>query len=214
MTASPARPLAEAADDDLMTMIRDGAADLALPVLERRYGREIRRVVQSILHDPSLAADATDEVVEKIWLKRHRYHDGTNFRAWLLGVARNHALTVLRGRRRAARVGTPMSFGGDDVNVEPIEQRAAVVDDGVEAEELGEALAVAVADLPDRYRKVFEMCVREQRPYSEVSRELDLPKGTVAIRIRRARQRLFGALAHRLERSHVRALANQYATCA
>jgi RNA polymerase sigma-70 factor (ECF subfamily) len=215
MTASPACPaLADRADDDLMQMIRDGAADLALPVLERRYGREIRRVVQAILRDPSLAADAADEVIEKIWLKRQRYSHGTNFRAWLLGVARNHALTVLRGRRRAARVGTPMSFGGEEFGGDPIEQRAAVVDDGAEADELGDALNVAVADLPDRYRTVFEMCVREQRPYSEVSKELDLPKGTVAIRIRRARQRLFGALAHRLERSHVRVLANQYATCA
>jgi len=211
MTAVLARPpLTEQADDDLMEMIHDGAADVALPVLERRYGREVRRLVHSIVREPGLAADVAAEAFEKIWLERTHYQAGTNFRAWLLGVARNHALTALRTLRRAARVGAAAWGGGG----EAVDVLTRCRDDSAVEGELTQALTTAIADLPEHYRTVFEMCVQQQRPYSEVSRVLHLPKGTVAIRIRRARQRLFGALAHRLERDHVLALASHYATCA
>ncbi|MEZ5966964.1 MAG: RNA polymerase sigma factor [Planctomycetota bacterium] len=215
MNALLARPsLADQADDDLMQMIHAGAADLALPVLERRYGREVRRLVHSIVREPSLASDVAAEAFEKIWLERTHYEPGTNFRAWLLGVTRNHALTALRSLRRAVRVGAAAWGSVEDGGVDVLAQRANTNDDGVVEGELSQALKAAVAELPDRYRTVFQMCVQQQRPYSEVSRTLHLPKGTVAIRIRRARQRLFGALAHRLERDHVQALASHYATCA
>lgn len=214
MTAAVAlRTPTESTDDDLMLSIREGSANDALQVLEKRYGREVRRVVHSIVREPSLAADLAAEAIEKIWLERWHYEPGTNFRAWLLGVTRNHALTALRSLRRAVRVGAAAWGNGQDGG-ELVERRGQHDADGAEEGELSNAVHAAVADLPDRYRTVFEMCVQQQRPYNEVSRALHLPKGTVAIRIRRARQRLFGALAHRLDRVHVEALASHYSTCA
>jgi RNA polymerase sigma-70 factor (ECF subfamily) len=214
MNASHARTsLADAADDDLMAMMRAGEADQAFAVLERRHGREVRRLVQGIVRDPSLAADVATEALEKIWLERMRYQPGTNFRAWLTGVARNHALTALRALRRAVRVGGA-AWGSSEDLVAQAAQAAPEPNPGAEEAELTTALNHAVADLPEHYRTVFELCVQQHEPYAKVSRTLHLPKGTIAIRIRRARQRLLGSLAHRLERGHVRALANHYASCA
>ena len=204
--------LLDSADDDLMAMIREGQADLALPVLERRHGRELRRVVQGIVREPSLAADVATEAIEKIWLERARYQPGTNFRAWLIGVTRNHALTALRRLRRAARVGGT-AWGAED-SADLLARTPCLTTEGAEASELSHVLSAAVADLPERYRTVFHLCVQQQRPYSEVSRALRLPKGTIAIRIRRARQRLLGTLAPHLDRGHVQALTSRYATCA
>ena len=62
------------------------------------------------------------------------------------------------------------------------------------------AFRVAVADLPTHYRTVFELCVQEGVPYQEAGRRLGMPTGTVAIRIMRARKRLFGALQNHLGR--------------
>jgi RNA polymerase sigma factor (sigma-70 family) len=58
----------------------------------------------------------------------------------------------------------------------------------------------AVADLPEHYRTVFELCVRQGKPYQEAGAQLGLPTGTVAIRIMRARKRLFTALQQHLGR--------------
>ncbi len=215
MNAAPcALPtLDDRADDDLMAMICAGDAEHALAVLDARYGRELRRVAQSILRDPGLAADIAHEAIEKVWLKRDRYQPGTNFRAWLLGVTRNHALTALRGMRRAARVGACAS-SVHDTDDDPLDHIACTHDTAVDAAELDAVLAAAVSALPGLYGPVFRMCVQEQRPYTEASRELGLPKGTVAIRIRRARQQVFGAIASHLDPAHVRSLARHYAPCA
>lgn len=215
MNASHARTcLNDCADDHLMALIRIGNANQALEVLERRYGRDVRRLVQGIVREPSMAADVATEALEKIWLERTRYQSGTNFRAWLIGVARNHALTALRTLRRASRVGGA-AWGSAEGSVDLLAQTSGTVDgDSAEETELTTALRAAVAELPERYRTVFQLCVQQQKPYSEVSRALSLPKGTIAIRIRRARQRLLGTLAHRLDRGNVQALAARYATCA
>jgi DNA-directed RNA polymerase specialized sigma24 family protein len=57
-----------------------------------------------------------------------------------------------------------------------------------------------VAELPEHYQTVFDLCVRQGRPYQEAGKVLGLPTGTVAIRIMRARKRLFGALGKHLDR--------------
>jgi RNA polymerase sigma-70 factor (ECF subfamily) len=206
--------LASRTDDELMAMIRDGDADASLCASERRHGREMRRVAQSILRDPGLASDVANEAIEKVWLKRDRYQVGTNFRAWLLGVTRNHALTILRGMRRATRIGASVSGNHESDDGDALEQVAHTHDTAVDARELEAALAAAVAELSPRYGPVFRICVQEQRPYTEASRQLSLPKGTVAIRIRRARQQVFGAMAPHLEPAQVHALARHYAPCA
>ena len=70
----------------------------------------------------------------------------------------------------------------------------------LEEREFMQAFADAVNELPERYRTVFNLCVREGRPYQEAAEALDLPTGTVAIRIMRARKRLFQALSRHLGR--------------
>ena len=47
---------------------------------------------------------------------------------------------------------------------------------------------------------MFELCIRQGKPYQEAGAQLGLPTGTVAIRIMRARKRLFGSLERHLDR--------------
>jgi RNA polymerase sigma factor (sigma-70 family) len=70
----------------------------------------------------------------------------------------------------------------------------------MEEEEFMTAFQEAVEGLPEHYRTVFELCVRQGKPYQDAGKELGLPTGTVAIRIMRARKRLFTALQHHLGR--------------
>ena len=62
------------------------------------------------------------------------------------------------------------------------------------------ALASAIEQLPAHYQSVFDLCVRQGKPYQEAGALLGIPTGTVAIRIMRARKRLFGALSRHLDR--------------
>lgn len=191
-----------------MAILDSGRAEAALRELWRRHQPMVRQVVRRVVRDPAVAADTVDEVLEKLYLKREHYQLGTNLKAWLLGVARNHALTVLRQQRRRLDRGIGLDPGGADRVAQlpgtgELGQQAAL---GVE---LHQALSSAMNDLAPRYRDVFDLCVCQQVPYREVSERLALPKGTIAIRVRRARQQLFGALARHLDPARVRELTYQ-----
>jgi len=191
---------AEFTDEDLVQQLQAGATELAMTELERRYGRRIHHFVQGMVRDPHLASDVTQEVFERLLLKHSLYRPGTNFRAWLFEVARNQALTMLRSRKRLPRTASALQSPSNDegdffdtVAAEPENE------DLIEAEFM-DAFQRAVDELPDHYRSVFELCVRKGHAYKEAGELLDLPTGTVAIRIMRARKKLFTALQHHLGR--------------
>lgn len=185
-------------DEELVADLQQGRADAAVTQLEQRYGKRIYHFVHGMVRDPHLAQDVTQEVFEKVLLKHDLYRPGTNFRAWLFEVARNQALTALRARQRLPRpVSSVQTAFGPDL-LESLPARAQ--GQALEEEEFMSAFQQAVAELPEHYRTVFDLCVRQGRPYQDAGRELNLPTGTVAIRIMRARKRLFTALQHHLGR--------------
>lgn len=195
---------ADLADDVLVTMIAEGDAGRAITELQRRYERKIYHFVVGLLRDIHLAADVTAEVFEKVFLKTSLYQPGTNFRAWLFEVARNQALTALRLQRRTPR---PASSLAPTLALEDEDEDwlANIADESTrrraaEEREFMTAFHAAVGELPDNYRRVFELCVQRGKSYDEAARRLKIPVGTVAIRIMRARQRLFRALSRHVDR--------------
>lgn len=194
------RALDSIADEDLVEMLRLGQADDAMRGIQDRYGRRLFHFVQGMVREGHLAQDIVQEVLEKVLLKHTLYQQGTNFRAWLFEIARNQALSALRAQRRLPR---PVSNLGpeDDLDGDLLDLvEAGPADRSLEEAEFMAAFARAVAELPEHYRTVFDMCVQKGRPYQEAAIALGMPTGTVAIRIMRARKRLFGSLERHLDR--------------
>lgn len=194
----------ELTDDALVSLISNGEAERGLLELQRRYERKVFHFVLGLLRDTHLAGDVTAEVFEKVFLKTALYQPGTNFRAWLFEVARNQALSALRLQRRTPKPVSSLSqpLPGPD---EDQDWLSSLADDpshnrNAEEREFMAAFQVAVAELPDNYRRVFELCVQQGMSYDEAARKVKIPVGTVAIRIMRARQRLFRALSRHVDR--------------
>ena len=191
----------DATDDELMAMVENGEAEEGLRRIQARYGRRILHFVRGLLRDVHLAQDVTQEVFEKVFLKSHLYQPGTHFRAWLFEVARNQALSALRARRRSPRPVSSLGSGLEDEDQDILETLAEDRENrDLEEQEFMAAFQRAVDALPERYQTVFNLCVREGRPYQEAADRLGLPTGTVAIRIMRARKRLFQELSRHLGR--------------
>ncbi len=194
----PATLSIDPTDESIVQLLQAGHTEQALTELEQRHGRRIYLFVNGMVRDPHLAQDVAQEVFEKVLLKHDLYRPGTNFRAWLFEVARNQALTALRNRQRLPRpVSSVQTTDGHDL-LDALPARP--ISQSLEEEEFMAAFQTAVNDLPEHYRTVFDLCVRQGKPYQEAGRELGLPTGTVAIRIMRARKRLFTALQHHLGR--------------
>nr|WP_224705293.1 sigma-70 family RNA polymerase sigma factor [Devosia sp. CJK-A8-3] len=94
MTQTPSQDIAELIS---RCALRDRAA---FRLLYERTSAKLFGVTLRILRDRSEAEEAVQEVYVKIWQRADRYVAGTTSPiSWLVAVARNHSLDVLRARR-------------------------------------------------------------------------------------------------------------------
>lgn len=90
-------PSQDIADLIARCALRDRAAFRAL---YERTSAKLFGVTLRILRDRSEAEEAIQEVYVKIWQRADRYvAGGTSPISWLVAVARNHSLDILRARR-------------------------------------------------------------------------------------------------------------------
>ena len=187
-------------DDQLVEWINRGDVEAGIAALQARYQVKIYRFVLGLVQDTHLAQDVAQETFIKVFLKSHLYRVGTNFRAWLFEIARNQALSALRSRRRSPRPVSSVTLP-DDTDGDLLDQLIGPgMSRKLEEQEFMALFSKAVRELPDKYMEIFTRCVIQGRSYQDVAEELDLPTGTVAIRIMRARKRLFQALSPHLDR--------------
>ena len=131
------------------------------------------------------AQDLTQEAFVRVYKALPRFNLEAPFRPWLYKIATNLAINQLKGRKPAV------------VLEEYVPSRS--MDDSperqVETHEVQRIIAAAIAELPDTYRPVVLMRHIEELSYDEIGKALDLPVGTVKVRLHRARAALQGKLA-------------------
>ena len=154
--------------------------DRALAELVADHGDSVYRLARSIVHDPSLADDVVQETMVKAWRSLPDF-DGPVPRPWLLKVARNTAISLLRTRREQVRESSdlgevPATGGGPDTTAV---DRAAL-----------DQLWRAMAQLDETSRSMVVMRELSGLSYEEIAEVLELPLATVKTRLFRARRAL------------------------
>lgn len=195
MTPSP--ELDRAGDDDLVAATARGDAS-AFAALFRRHRAAVYRFALHLAGSPAAADDISQEVFLAVMRDASRY-DGARatVRAWLFGIARNHA------RRRADRdrlllpLLMPVDQGGGETRVAVA--RAAVVETDPVTEmtrsERVEAVRRAVLSLPFKYREAIVLCDLQELSYAEAAAAMGCAVGTVRSRLHRGHALLAQKLA-------------------
>jgi RNA polymerase sigma factor (sigma-70 family) len=169
--------------DELEAAFVDGEDD-ALRRVYDTYGALVHTLCRRAL-GADAASDATQEVFVAAWQRRHQFDPKRGSLAgWLVGIARNKAIDVLRSRSRRPQLGAVGDVSAGDAG--PVDLEASTVDDL--ADRL--LLADALAQLPPRTRSVVELAFFEDLTHPEIAARANLPIGTVKSDIRRGLQRL------------------------
>jgi RNA polymerase sigma-70 factor (ECF subfamily) len=154
------------------------------------YGLSVR-----LLRDPEEARDAAQEAFARAYAALATYDPAQPFAPWILRIARNHCLDVLRRRLpEAQRVELDAEGEEGATRPELADDAAPRGDDVLARRELAGALERAVAALPSNYREVVHLFHVEHLSYKEIAATLDVPIGTVMTWLHRARARLKDAL--------------------
>ena len=173
----------------------DRAAFARLVELHKRvvFGLCVR-----LLQDAEEARDAAQETFVRAWGAVSTYDVTQPFAPWLLRIARNHCIDVVRRRLPAARrVELDADRGGEGERLELTDPAAPRADEALERAEVSSTLGVAVAALPANYREVIHLFHVEHMSYKEIAATMEVPIGTVMTWLHRARARLREVLGHK-----------------
>jgi RNA polymerase sigma-70 factor, ECF subfamily len=183
--------LPSSADDDIEPAILDRARrgdEDAFSALVRHYDRGLRALAFRLLGD----RDRMDDVLQDVYVKAYRalpaFRGGSSVRTWLYRVTYNACLDEIRRARRVVYV----PFDG-------LSERTAADANVVELVGRREGLATALASLAPEDRAAVLLVDAMGFDYAGASEVLDVPGGTVASRLHRARAALRDALSDRSE---------------
>jgi RNA polymerase sigma-70 factor, ECF subfamily len=145
----------------------------------------------SMMQDPYLAEDATQESFIKAFQKINTFRGGS-FRAWLLRILTNTCYDLLRrSQRHPLQPLFPEDDHGDEIESPSwLEDPAPSVQQTVEMSDEAACLQRMLEELPEVYRSAITLIDLHEFDYSEAATALRVPVGTVKSRLARARLQL------------------------
>ena len=194
----------ESTDDVAVVHELAAGSEAALEVLYDRYASAIFAAAHRLTSDRGIAEEVVQETFLALWNRAELFNPATgSLAAWLHTIARNRAIDRLRAAgRRPNLVALSSAAASDEDSSQALERlvtHGSVVagaappfgpEDAVEAAGLREAIAMAVATIPEVERTVILLAYQEDLTQSEIADRLGWPLGTVKTRTRRALLRL------------------------
>jgi RNA polymerase sigma factor (sigma-70 family) len=156
-----------------------------------RYKDTIYFMLLKMLNNRSDAEDLTLEAFGKAFKNLHQYSPTYAFSTWLFKIASNNCIDFLRKKK-----GIIISIETENEQLE-INESAKLRSKDLDPEERlirkqkAILLRKVVRRLKPHYQTLVELRYFNEMSYEEISKELNLPLGTVKAQLFRARQMLF-----------------------
>ncbi|HXX92855.1 MAG TPA: sigma-70 family RNA polymerase sigma factor, partial [Planctomycetota bacterium] len=180
--------MTEDADLELVLRARSGDYE-AFEVLVGRYERRLHALAVRIVRNSEDAKDVVQETLLSAIEHLPEFRGEATFQAWILRIATNHALKILRKRRGLNTV--PLEEGTQGL---PLPQYIATWRDEPERlaqdDQVRKLLDQALDELDPNYRTVFVLRDLEGLSTAEAARAIGISEGNVKVRLLRARLQL------------------------
>lgn len=191
-SASPALPAAQPDDLELLRRAREGDFE-AFSSLVERFQRRVFAVARRIVGDQHDAEDVTQQTFLSVMDHLGDFREESSVATWILRIATNHALKLLRKRRGLPTVSldAPVGDGEDSYAALPHPEFIAQWRDEparlAQQREVRQLIEAALDELPEKYRVVFVLRDVEGLSVNETAQALGLSESNVKVRLLRAR---------------------------
>lgn len=169
--------------------------------LIRPCERAIYLLLFSILKSEAEAEDAAQETVIKVYTNLHLFRGESQFRTWVLSIARNEGLGRLRKMnvRREDSLDAEIDNREGDYTPAVLTSWREIPIEVLEQKELGAVLRKAIEGLPEIYRNIVILRDIEEMNIRETAAALGIGETVVKVRLHRARAMLQRELAPKLK---------------
>ncbi len=158
--------------------------------LLKRYKNGIFKMIYQMIKNKEETEDIVQETFIKAFNSLHSYNTKYAFSTWLYKIAYNHCIDKLRKKKlKTQSLDKPIELKEGNVKFQIKDERYNP-EKSVILDEKKNKIEITIKSLPIKYRKVIMYRHHEDKSYEEISKELNIPLGTVKARIFRARELL------------------------
>ena len=159
-------------DKDLISALKtEGQKEIAFRLLVKTYQQRLYWHIRKIVISHDDADDLMQNVFIKVWKNIDNFREDSSLFTWLFRIATNESLSFLQQKKRR----NILSIDGvSDYLVETFE-----TDAHFEGDDLQKRLQLAVLQLPEKQRLVFNMKYYAEMKYEEIAELLKTSVGAL-----------------------------------
>lgn len=159
-------------DKDLLFEFRQPATkEQAFTNIIKKYQEKLYWHIRRMVIDHDDADDVLQNVFIKMWKGLENFREDSRLYTWLYRIATNECLTFMDQQKRKAVVSL--------TNTEEALSNKIKADENFDAQKLEWKLQLAIQQLPEKQKLVFNLRYYDEMPYEEMSKILDTSEGAL-----------------------------------
>lgn len=173
----------EITDEELALMVQKGDKE-KFGILMERYESKLFRYGKKFLSDPDNIEDVVQEVFIKTYQNIQNFDTKQKFSSWIYRIAHNTYVNLLKKNSKGPLYILDFdTFLSYTVVEDPIIREKEIV-------EMRKMVDKGLDKLSPKYKEIIVLYYLEELSYKEISDILQMPIGTVGIRLKRAKEAL------------------------
>src|SRR4051812_47628144 len=159
-------------DAELLLLFKDPVTkERGFTAIIRKYQEKLYWHIRRMVVDHEDANDVFQNMFIKVWNGLTNFREDSHLYTWMYRIATNESLTFLDQRKRRSSV----SFDNEDNGL----SNRLQADKNFDGNKAEWKLQLAMQQLPDKQRAVFNLRYYDEMPYAEMSRVLDTSEGAL-----------------------------------
>jgi RNA polymerase sigma factor (sigma-70 family) len=159
-------------DKELLLQFHIAATkERAFTAIIKKYQEKLYWHIRRLVVDHDDANDVLQNVFIKVWNGLENFREDSQLYTWLYRIATNEGLTFLEQHKKRSTVSLSDVESGLSNKIRS--------DTGFDANKLEWRLQIAIQQLPEKQRVVFNLRYYDEMPYQEMSRILDTSEGAL-----------------------------------
>lgn len=160
-------------DKELLIQFREPATkEQAFTRIIKKYQEKLYWHIRRMVVEHEDANDVIQNMFIKVWNSLENFREDSQLYTWLYRIATNESLTFLEQKKKRAAISI-------DGNEESGLSNAIRADKHFDANRLEWKLQLAIQQLPEKQRAVFNLRYYDEMPYQEMSKVLETSEGAL-----------------------------------
>jgi RNA polymerase sigma-70 factor (ECF subfamily) len=159
-------------DKELLQLFKEETTrESAYTLIIKKYHEKLYWHIRRMVVDHDDANDVLQNMFIKVWKNLQNFREDSQLYTWMYRIATNESLTFLEQQKKR----TSSSLSDDDGYL----SNKLVADKDFDGKKLEWKLQLAIQQLPEKQKAVFNLRYFEEMPYEEMSRVLETSEGAL-----------------------------------